>query len=93
MKGIVIITAFAAGLPALAAPNCNAPQVVQGNNCTLTASLGWVIAGLGTDSVYTEYVPPNASGPVTFQITGMNSSLGSTYTGYFGVKCQFARRN
>jgi hypothetical protein len=86
MKRILVITALAAGLPALAAPNCNAPQVVQGNNCTLTASLGWVIAGLGTDSVYTEYVPPNASGPVTFQITGVNSSLGSTYTGYFGLK-------
>lgn len=86
MKGILVITALAAALPALAAPTCNAPQVVQGNNCTLTAALGWVIAGLGTDSIYTEYVPPNASGPVTFQITGLSSSLGSSYNGYFAVK-------
>ncbi len=86
MKGILFITVLTAGLPALAAPNCNAPQVVQGNNCTLTASLGWVIAGLGTNSLYTEYVPPNATGPVSFQITALNSSLGSSYNGYFGVK-------
>jgi hypothetical protein len=86
MKGILVITALAAGLPALAVPNCNAPQVVQGNNCTLTASLGWVIAGLGTNSVFTEYVPPNATGPVSFQITALNSSLGSSYNGYFGIK-------
>lgn len=86
MKGILIITALATGLPALAVPSCNAPQVVQGNNCTLAASLGWVIAGLGTDSVLTEYVPPNATGPVAFQFTALSSSLGTSYTGYFGVK-------
>ena len=86
MKGILVITALAAALPALAAPTCNTPQVVQGNNCTLTAALGWVIAGLGTDSVLTEYVPPNATGPVTFQVTALTSSLGSSYSGYFGIK-------
>jgi hypothetical protein len=63
MKGILVITALATGLPALAVPSCNAPQVVQGNNCTPAASVG-LSPVLGTDSVLTEYVPPNATGPV-----------------------------
>ena len=58
--------------------------VLVGNNCTLSAALGWITAGLGTDSILTIYVPPGASGPVDIEVTGMNSSLGSTYTGYFG---------
>ena len=77
---------FAAALPALAAPTCNPPQTVVGNNCVLTVALGWGIAGLGTDSIITIYVAPNASGPVDFEITGLNSSLGSAYTGYLGFK-------
>jgi hypothetical protein len=32
----------------------------------------------------TFYVPPSASGPITFQVTALNSSLGSSYTGFFG---------
>lgn len=31
------------------------------------------------------YVPPNASGPINFEVTGLSSSLGSAYTGYFGI--------
>jgi hypothetical protein len=86
MKLQALVAILAAGLPALAAPTCNPPQVVQGDNCTLSVSLGWVIAGLGTDSVYTLYVPPNASGPVSFQVTAFNSNLGNNYQGYLGIK-------
>lgn len=67
-----------------AAPNCPSPQVLNGNNCALASSLGWVTAGLGTESVITFYVPPAASGAIDFQVTALNSSLGSAYTGYFG---------
>ena len=35
----IAITIFADALTATSAPTCNAPQVVQGNNCTLTVSL------------------------------------------------------
>lgn len=83
---LYLFTILAAALPALAAPTCNAGQVVEGNNCTLTGSLGWAIAGLGTDSVYMEYVPPSATGPVSIYVTGLTSSLGSAYTGYLGLK-------
>jgi hypothetical protein len=34
----------------------------------------------------TIYVPPNASGPIDFEVTALISSLGSAYTGYFGFK-------
>jgi hypothetical protein len=64
---------------------CPPPQVAQGSNCTLTLSLGWGIAGLGTRSVVVDYLPPTASGPVTFTLTSLNSSLGSSYTGFFGL--------
>jgi hypothetical protein len=84
LRSLFAVTVLAAALPALAAPNCNAPQIVSGNNCTLSVALGWAIAGLGTDSIVTIYVPPNASGPVDIEVTGLNSNLGSTYTGYFG---------
>jgi hypothetical protein len=83
-ESLFAVTVLAAALPALAAPNCNAPQVVSGNNCTLSVALGWAIAGLGTDSIVTIYVPPSASGPVDIEVTGLSSNLGSTYTGYFG---------
>jgi len=79
-------TILAAALPALAAPTCNPPQVVVGNNCVLTVALGWGIAGLGTDSVITIYVPPNATGPVDVEVAGLYSNLGSAYTGYLGFK-------
>ena len=88
MKPISLLaaTALAAALAANAAAACNAPQVVQGNNCTLTVSLPWVTAGMGTRGINTIYVPPNASGPVTFHIIGLSSSLGTAYTGYFGIR-------
>lgn len=77
---------FAATLTAAAAPTCNPGQVVQGNNCTFTAALGWATAGLGTQSVLNLYVPPNASGPVAFHITKLSSSLGNGYSGYLGIR-------
>jgi len=83
---LTTVTVLAAALPALAAPTCASPQVVQGNNCTLSTSLGWVAAGSGIASLLTIYVPPNASGPIDFEVTALNSSLGSAYTGYFGFK-------
>ena len=85
LRSLFTITVLAAALPALAAPTCNAPQVVSGNNCTLSAALGWGIAGLGTASVIIIYVPPTVSGPVDIEVTGMSSNLGSTYAGYFGL--------
>lgn len=86
-RTLLFFTALlAAALPVLAAPTCNAPQVVQGDNCTLLVSLGWVIAGRGTDSVYTVFAPPSASGPVNFQVTALHSNLGSSYAGYLGLK-------
>ena len=51
----------------------------------LTVALGWGIAGQGTDSVVTIYVPPSASGPVDVEVTGLYSNLGSAYTGIFGI--------
>ncbi len=84
LRALFAITVFAAALPALAATSCPAPQVLVGSNCTLLTALGWVTAGLGTDSVFSIYVPPNASGPVEIEVTALSSSLGSTYNGYFG---------
>ncbi len=86
LRSLFAMTIFAAALPALAAATCNAPQILVGNNCVLSVALGWGIAGLGTDSVLTIYVPPSASGPVDIEITGLSSSLGSAYTGYLGFK-------
>jgi hypothetical protein len=75
---------LAAALPAFAAPTCNAGQTVVGNNCVLTAALGWITAGNGTDAIFGIYVPPNVSGPVDIEITGLSSNLGDAYKGYFG---------
>lgn len=80
-----IIAATFAALPALAAPNCPAPQIPLDVNCTLTVTAGWGIAGLGTASVLTAYLPPSASGPVTINIKALNSNLGNSYTGFLGV--------
>jgi hypothetical protein len=82
------MTVLAAALPALAAPAapvCPAPQVVEGNKCTVTVALGWIAAGQGIDSIFSIYVPPGVSGPVEFEVTDIKSSLGSAYTGYLGV--------
>src|SRR5258708_5188299 len=86
LRAFLAVSVFAAALPWLAAPTCNAPQVVVGNNCTLSAVLGWATAGQGTDSIVTIFVPPNVSGPVEIEVTGLNSSLGNAYTGYLGFK-------
>jgi hypothetical protein len=85
-RALLAISVFAAALPALAAPTCPAPYVVSGNNCGFVTNLAWAAAGLGAASIVTLYVPPRASGPVTFQTTAFNSSLGSAYTGFFGLK-------
>ena len=85
LRSLFTLTIFAAALPALAV-TCNNGQVVVGNNCVFTVALGWGIAGLGTDSVVTIYVPPSASGPVDVEVTGLYSNLGSAYTGYLGFK-------
>jgi hypothetical protein len=85
LRALLAIPIFAATLPVFAATSCPGAQILVGNNCTLLTALGWATAGLGTQSVVTLYVPPNASGPVTFQATAFNSSLGSAYTGYFGI--------
>jgi hypothetical protein len=85
LRSLFTLTIFAAALPALAV-TCNNPQVAVGNNCVLTVALGWGIAGQGTDSVITIYVPPSASGPVDIEVTGLYSNLGSAYTGYLGFK-------
>lgn len=83
-RALLAVTVLAAALPALAATSCPAPQVLAGSNCTLTTALGWITAGQGTQSVFTIYVPPAASGPVEIEVTALSSSLGSTYTGYLG---------
>lgn len=82
------LTILAAALPAFAAPTCPAPQVAQGSNCTLSVTFGWAAAGLGTQSIIQLYVPPTASGPVTWTLTAINSSLGSTYSGFMGITVQ-----
>lgn len=84
--GVFLAAVGLAALPAFGATSCPAPQVLVGANCTFSVSLGWAAAGQGTDSILTIFVPPNASGPVTFHVTALNSSLGSTYTGYFGIR-------
>jgi len=75
---------LAAALPAFAAPTCNTGQTVVGNTCVLTLALGWITAGNGTDAIFGVYVPPNVTGPIDFEVTGLSSSLGNAYTGYLG---------
>ena len=82
--GFFIASVLAAALTLHAAPTCNTPQVVVGNNCVLTTNLGWITAGGGTQSVFTFFVPPNATGPVEIEVTNMKSSLGNSYSGYLG---------
>jgi len=86
LRALLAISVFAAALPALAAPSCPAPYFVSGNNCAFVTNFAWAAAGLGAASIVTLYVPPRASGPVTFQTMAFNSSLGSAYTGYLGIK-------
>ena len=84
-RDFVLTAILAAALPALAVPNCPAPQVPLDVNCTLTVTAGWGVAGLGTASVLTAYLPPTASAPVIVNLKALNSNLGSTYTGFLGV--------
>jgi hypothetical protein len=81
---LFVAFSFLAFLPAFAAPSCGTYQIV-GNQCATTMTLGWATAGLGTDSIVEWAVPLTVSAPVTFQLTQLNSSLGASYTGYFGV--------
>lgn len=83
-RGLIALSVLAAAVSVYAAPTCNAPQVVVGNNCVLTVNLGWVTAGGGTQSLFNIWVPPNATGPVDVEVTNMKSSLGDSYTGYLG---------
>ena len=85
LRALLAISVFAAALTALAAPNCGPNYLVVGTNCGFATNVAWAAAGLGSDSILTYYVPPGASGPVTFQVTALNSSLGSVYAGYFGI--------
>jgi hypothetical protein len=87
MKTRTVITAalLTAALPALAVPVCPAPQVALDVNCTLTTTLGWAIAGQGTATIITAYLPPSASGPVIVNLKALYSNLGNSYTGYLGI--------
>jgi hypothetical protein len=86
LRALLAISVFAAALPALAAPDClGSGYLTVGPNCAFATNLAWAAAGLGSDSILTLYVPPRASGPVSFQFTALNSSLGSAYTGYLGI--------
>jgi hypothetical protein len=53
--------------------------------CARTVVLGWGTAGQGTQSVIEFISRPQAAGSVTFQFNQLNSSLGSSYGGYFGI--------
>lgn len=70
-------------MPVLAA-SC-APYATVGNQCATTVNLGWATAGLGNDSIVGVGVPNTISAPVTYALTQLNSSLGASYTGFFGV--------
>lgn len=83
-RALLAIAVLGIALPALA-QTCTSPQVPVAGNCTLVTILGWAAAGGGTQSVINFYVPPNAIGPINFEVTGLSSSLGSAYTGYFGI--------
>jgi hypothetical protein len=72
-----------ATVPGLAL-SCGSYQVV-GSQCARTVYLGWGIGGLGGNSTIVLYVPGTVSAPVTFQLNQLNSSLGTSYSGTFGV--------
>jgi hypothetical protein len=77
--GLLVI----AGVPACAATCGSYTPVAAG--CARTVFLGWGAAGLGTQSTITLLTSPSASGPVSYAITKLNSSKGTSYTGFFGV--------
>lgn len=84
-RTLVIVALLAAALPALAVPVCPAPQVPLDVNCTLTTTLGWAIAGQGTATIITAYLPPSASAPVFVNLKALYSNLGNSYTGFIGM--------
>jgi len=74
----------AAAVPVLAAPSCGTYTVV-GSQCGTTVNLGWGTAGFGNDSIIGAAVSLTVSAPVTYSFTQLNSSLGTSYAGYFGI--------
>lgn len=84
LRILFAILILAAAVPVFAAPNCGTYQVV-GSQCATNIVFAWGTAGLGTDSLITIYVPPAVSAPVTYQLTQLNSSIGTSYAGFFGV--------
>jgi len=66
------------------AANCE-NYTPAGQQCSRTVFFGWGTAGMTTQSVISFLSRPAASGPISFQITQVNSSLGSSYSGYFGI--------
>lgn len=69
-------------LPAFGA-NCG-NYTASGNSCVRSVVLGWGVAGGGAQSVIT-FLTGTASAPVSFAVSRLNSSLGTSYTGYFGI--------
>jgi hypothetical protein len=45
-------------------------------------------AALPENCILNLYVPPTASGPVTWTVTALNSTLGGAYTGFMGITVQ-----
>jgi hypothetical protein len=82
MKSVSLLVLMTSGV-ALAGSCENYTPV--GQLCSRTVVFGWGTAGQGTQSVIDYISRPAASGPVTFQITQINSSLGTSYSGYFGI--------
>ena len=81
---VPLITALLATSSVAIAGSCENYTPV-GQMCSRTVVFGWGIAGQGTQSVIDFISRPAASGPVTFQITQIDSSLGTNYSGYFGI--------
>ena len=74
---------FLTAAPASAASCGNYTPV--GSLCSRTVYFGWGTAGSGTQSVLSFLARPAVSGPVTFQVTQISSSLGAGYAGFFGI--------
>jgi hypothetical protein len=68
----------------IAAADCGSYTTV-GTQCSRTVIFGWGAAGAGAQSVIAFVSRPAASGPVKFQVTQLNSSLGLSYSGYVGI--------
>jgi hypothetical protein len=64
--------------------------VTVGSKCERAVVLGWGTAGQGTQSIIEFISRPQAAGSVTFQFNQLNSSLGTSYGGYFGITMSVA---